>query len=77
MTRRFRWWPNAAVYSLSIVLACIVVALLLPSDYRGGGGAVAIGVLATALVFRFVIWLILKGLPKRDETQKGRGDHVC
>ncbi len=65
-----------AVYSLSILLGCLVVALLLPSDYRGGGGAVAVGVLTTALVFRFVIWLILKQVGKRDETQKGSGDHV-
>jgi hypothetical protein len=69
--RTHRRWLDAAIYFVSVFLACIIVWYLLPSDYRGGGGAVAVMVSVLAMIFRFLLSLMV-GRMSREERNEDR-----
>jgi hypothetical protein len=75
MSTRSAKWLDRAAWSVSIFLACVVVSRVLPPDYRGGGGLVWLLIWTAALVFRFLISLVLDRMIERNE--KGKEDHAA
>ena len=70
MTRHHLIWANKTVNLAAIVMACLIVACLMPSDYNGGGGAVAFAVLVTAFIFRLVFqFLVNRAHAKQDHPK--------
>jgi hypothetical protein len=77
MIPRSAWWPKAGIYLVSIVLACLAAtAIFETTDYRGGGGAVAVVVLVMALVFRMLIGFVLNRGQKKDTEPKPDGSDL-
>jgi hypothetical protein len=70
-------WLDAGAYFVSIFLACTLIWYVLPSDYRGGGGAVAFTVSIFALIFRFLFWLILGRVIEKHEEQRRDANHMA
>ena len=70
-------WLSTSVDFVSILLACVLVWRVLPSDYGGGGGAVAVLISTLALILRFVISFILGLMLERHGEHKEKGDHVA
>lgn len=69
MTRHHISRANAAVNLASLMIACLIVIFLLPSNYNSGGGAVAFAVLVTAFVFRLLIQSLVKEFKRNDDPR--------
>jgi len=76
MRVRSTHWFDSAVYFFSVICACILAWQVVPSNYLSGGGLVWIIISSFALIFRFVITLVLGRITKGHEEKRLKGDRA-
>jgi len=74
MTYRSSWWSRSGIGLVSILIAWILVGTIVPADYRGGGGAVAMVASVLAIFIYMAIDFVIKRRRKKDERDN---DHAA